>query len=441
MVMKRLGKAEKAKYHVYRSDVLLTSGQILCKEKRESLTIEQHINIGSRGDGSGHTLQPFQAGSKTLFLETGAPLILHSEPHLQAHVQTYVHDGNHGLEYNSVHTPTIHIDPIIHNSVYDPPPSPPPVYSPPPPSPYTPLPPPAYNPPAPPAYSPPAPPTYHPSPPSYTPAPSTYTPPPVYHPSPSHSPFSPQPHLIDYHQHLDNHLGPLSHSLHDHQTTRHDHLPVHEKHHDDHYSVPECAYSHQYKINNTFCLEDDYYPIDTIKYELTRNLPLLDRVLSDVAYQSADNLVDGLTKVEEEGYTYNHYYGDFKEQDIRDYHYSPDYYQSGGYICPSDIFYGRPKRAQNTYGEWKVIINLPEEYLAKGFGYQFSRYSQTQRLEQCLYPTLPCSYIHPAVHSACIQKYSFVRLLAYTRALGLHVDSFKLPVACSCHVKESIFYG
>ena len=29
---------------------------------------------------------------------------------------------------------------------------------------------------------------------------------------------------------------------------------------------------------------------DTIKYELTRNLPLLDRVLSDVPYQSADNL-------------------------------------------------------------------------------------------------------------------------------------------------------
>ena len=32
----------------------------------------------------------------------------------------------------------------------------------------------------------------------------------------------------------------------------------------------------------------------------------------------------------------------------------PDYYKTGGYICPSDIFYGRPKRAINTYGQWKV---------------------------------------------------------------------------------------
>ena len=35
----------------------------------------------------------------------------------------------------------------------------------------------------------------------------------------------------------------------------------------------------------------------------------MDRILSDITYQSADNLVDGLTKVEEEGYNYAHYYG------------------------------------------------------------------------------------------------------------------------------------
>ena len=48
------------------------------------------------------------------------------------------------------------------------------------------------------------------------------------------------------------------------------------------------------------------------------------------------------------------------------YSYSPDYYKEGGYLCPSDIFYGRPKRAANTYGKWKVIVNLPDEYYAKG---------------------------------------------------------------------------
>jgi len=220
----------------------------------------------------------------------------------------------------------------------------------------------------------------------------------------------------------------------------HPHPPVHAPEHKK-YRVPECAYSSKYNINNTFCLDDDYYPIDTIKYELNRNLPLLGRVLSDVAYQSADNLVDGLTKLEEEGYTYSHYYGDNNKQDSRNYQYAPEYYKRGGYICPSDIYYGRPKRAENTYGEWKVIVNLPEEYLAKGYGYEFSKFSQTQRLEQCLYPTLPCSYIHPAVHSNCLQKYTFVRLLAYSRTEGLHIDSFKLPSSCSCHVKDEVYYG
>ncbi len=48
---------------------------------------------------------------------------------------------------------------------------------------------------------------------------------------------------------------------------------------------------------------------DTIQYELERNKHLVTRLLSDITYQSADNLVDGLTKAEEEGYTYEHYYG------------------------------------------------------------------------------------------------------------------------------------
>ena len=38
----------------------------------------------------------------------------------------------------------------------------------------------------------------------------------------------------------------------------------------------------------------------------------------------------------------------------RGYSHAPEYYKAGGYLCPSDIFYGRPKRAVNTYGKWKV---------------------------------------------------------------------------------------
>ena len=85
------------------------------------------------------------------------------------------------------------------------------------------------------------------------------------------------------------------------------------------------------------------------------------------------------------------------------YHYAHDYYKKGGYLCPSDIYYGRPKRAVNTYGKWKVIVNLPgkqtadifrnvnkqltlfpDAYYAKGHGKGYEKYTQTQRLEQCM---------------------------------------------------------
>jgi len=209
--------------------------------------------------------------------------------------------------------------------------------------------------------------------------------------------------------------------------------------------IPECAITNKHFYNLTFCLQDDYYPVDTIKHELERNKPLIDRILSDITYQSADNLVDGLTKVEEEGYTYSHYYGSQQHQTYADnysgYKYSPEYYKDGGYLCPSDIFYGRPKRAANTYGAWKVIVNLPDEYYAAGYGAGYEKYTQTQRLEQCMYPGAPCSFIDHHYHSACIQKHNFVRLLAYTYTEGLHIDSFKLPVACSCHLRQPHHYG
>ena len=61
-----------------------------------------------------------------------------------------------------------------------------------------------------------------------------------------------------------------------------------------------------------------FYVSDTIKHELERNKPLVDRILSDITYQSADNLVDGLTKLEEEGYNYAHYYGAGSQKTYKD---------------------------------------------------------------------------------------------------------------------------
>ena len=87
----------------------------------------------------------------------------------------------------------------------------------------------------------------------------------------------------------------------------------------------------------------------------------------------------------------------------RGYSYSQEYYKKGGYICPSDIFYARPRRAMNTYGKWKVIVNLdyaPKASNGHGSGYghdvasghlaqshnndHHQTNTQTLRLEQCM---------------------------------------------------------
>merc|ERR1711962_344195 len=292
-----------------------------------------------------------------------------------------------------------------------------------------------------------------PHPPSYTPSYSPYSPHPPPPPYGYHGEVSVAP-LADPRTDLGTHHFPhhgpeavhgptLLH--HPEPILTHHHLKEYHPYQYDISKIPECAYTNQIYYNLTFCLQDDYYPVDTIKHELERNKPLVDRILNDITYQSADNLVDGLTKAQEEGYTYQHYYGSSKHQvygeDYIGYTHSPEYYKEGGYVCPSDIFYGRPKRAVNTYGKWKVIVNLPDEYYAQGYGSGYEAYTQTQRLEQCMYPGAPCSYIDPHYHSACLQKHNFARLLAYTYEEGLHIDSFKLPVSCSYHLSQPKHYS
>ncbi|ODN05207.1 hypothetical protein Ocin01_01494 [Orchesella cincta] len=282
--------------------------------------------------------------------------------------------------------------------------------------------------------------------------------------------------------------------------------------------IPECAHKNKYIYNLTFCLDDPHYPTETIVWALKESGHHSKKLLSDVTYQSADNLVTGLTRAVEEGYTYKHYFGATHAQNVHldkykppyhGYTYSTDYFKKGGYICPSDIYYARPKRAMNTYGKWKVIVNVdhvPEhghdkhghhgkdhghdgygkdhhghdsygkdhghdsygkdhghdsygkdhhghdngpEYGGDSYLHAIKKreykehkksYTQTLRLEQCIYPNAPCSYVDSHYHSRCIQKHNFVRLVAWTHEEGLHVDTFKMPIACSCHVRQPIHF-
>jgi len=45
-----------------------------------------------------------------------------------------------------------------------------------------------------------------------------------------------------------------------------------------------------------------------------------------------------------------------------------------------------------------------------------------------------CSFISENYRSSCVQIYNYHRLLTWDQKLGLHMDIFKVPTCCSCHV-------
>ncbi|XP_069979296.1 neurotrophin 1-like [Penaeus vannamei] len=96
-----------------------------------------------------------------------------------------------------------------------------------------------------------------------------------------------------------------------------------------------------------------------------------------------------------------------------------------GYICPSEVVYAMPKRAQNVEGKWRVIVN------------DVHYYSQTARLETCLFPEAACRALAPCYQSHCTQKSVYHRLLSFDPCdpyRGLFIDIYKMPSACSCHI-------
>jgi hypothetical protein len=69
----------------------------------------------------------------------------------------------------------------------------------------------------------------------------------------------------------------------------------------------------------------DVYFRETILWALHQAGDLVEKILTDVTYQSADNLVTGLTREEEEGYNYKHYFGSTHAQHTTLEQYKPPY--------------------------------------------------------------------------------------------------------------------
>lgn len=113
-------------------------------------------------------------------------------------------------------------------------------------------------------------------------------------------------------------------------------------------------------------------------------------------------------------------------------------------MCRSSIYMAQPRRAKNLIGQWKVVVNLP------GHKYRGTAVSQMVRIEECSRPNSECaappgqaSILRgqagaPSLlpKSRCLQHYENQRMVAWSSQQGIHVDIFRVPIACSCHIRR-----
>jgi len=129
----------------------------------------------------------------------------------------------------------------------------------------------------------------------------------------------------------------------------------------------------------------------------------------------------------------------------------PEHFPSEKYapMCQAASSMVQPRRARNLLGHWRVVVNLP------GLKYRGVAVSQMVRLDECSRPEEQCSAGPQTVssgaprssseakgapnwvpNSACLQHYQTQRLLVWSAQQGLHVDLFRFPSSCSCHLRR-----
>ncbi|XP_025156704.1 neurotrophin 1 isoform X1 [Harpegnathos saltator] len=182
-------------------------------------------------------------------------------------------------------------------------------------------------------------------------------------------------------------------------------------------SENECTF-----FTKTVCLEANDYPHEAIIRSLRTNKEMVSALLTDYKtqdYGSAEEKLPVPLPLENKFET--HYENKYENNEIKRRSDNPFDNVEEGFTCPSTVKYARPQLARAASGVWKYIINTGE-------------HTQTLRLEKCSNPQSSCSFISENYRSSCMQIYNYHRLLTWDQKLGLHMDIFKVPTCCSCHV-------
>ncbi|XP_053688550.1 neurotrophin 1 [Sabethes cyaneus] len=158
------------------------------------------------------------------------------------------------------------------------------------------------------------------------------------------------------------------------------------------------------------CIRVDNYPTSQILYSITRHKSAMGALLAEY--------IDKTNEFDKNSFEPEEIESGINTKLTKR---SDDPSKSGGGMCPSIIRYARPQKARSATGEWKYIVNTGE-------------HTQTLRLEKCTTPQDSCTYLTDNFRSRCVQIYNYHRLLSWDNARGLHVDIFKVPTCCSCHI-------
>merc|ERR1739846_246898 len=184
------------------------------------------------------------------------------------------------------------------------------------------------------------------------------------------------------------HAAPVHHAV-AHAAPYH---PAPAPHHE--YKPPACS------IDNpkTWCLEDAEYPTYEIEHALQYHYEGVQAIYKDVL-ANTENSVDRLKEIVQETY-----------------------------LCPSVTAYIQPKRAVNTNGKWRIVVN--------GVKAHYETLSQTARIEECTTAGESCPLVPACYKTKCLQKSIYHRFLVYDpydQYFPFAIETFKLPSACACY--------
>ncbi|KAL5293181.1 NT1 family protein [Megaselia abdita] len=159
------------------------------------------------------------------------------------------------------------------------------------------------------------------------------------------------------------------------------------------------------RFTASMCIRADDYPLEQIMGSIRRHKHAMTALLAEYRDKSAE-------------LEYQEY---LEELQLSKKRREDENTVTPGGLCSSVVRYARPQKARSAAGEWKYIVNT-------------GQHTQTLRLEKCSNPQESCSYLSQNYRSRCVQIYNYHRLLSWDKNRGLHVDIYKVPTCCSCHV-------